>query len=383
MRLPVVPSISTKDGTSNRNARLTNCLKESKKSGDMAVIRPGLETAAESTGNGNGLVVFNNELMSVYGSVFYRGVERDITAEMNPLSSTTDLITNGQGTFIATGNLTSRSTINVSTDSGETWQLANMPSSAPWGRGAWNGSVFVILAFGTNKAATSEDGINWTARTLPASASWIRVVSGGSTFCAIATSSATSITSVDGITWNTGTLPSSDIWGLLAWNGTVFCAIAPTTEKAATSSDGLTWSAQTITGSNYWAGLAWNGSVFVVADIASSTTKTSPTGVTWSSGGALPFSGSFGIAANPSGNLVSTAAAASDMAASSETGSSWGEDIQLPVAAVWDNVIWDGERFCYAGAIDDVLWFFSDGEMKVIQSGLLSDTKFDFAQSVI
>lgn len=68
MRLPVVPGISTKDGTSNKNARLTNMLKERRKAGDLAVIRPGLEVSAASTGNGNGLVAFNGELVSVYGA---------------------------------------------------------------------------------------------------------------------------------------------------------------------------------------------------------------------------------------------------------------------------------------------------------------------------
>jgi len=68
MRLNVVPQISTKDGQSNKNARLTNCLKESKKSGDMAVIRPGLVLDAVASGVGNGLVSFNGELVSVYGS---------------------------------------------------------------------------------------------------------------------------------------------------------------------------------------------------------------------------------------------------------------------------------------------------------------------------
>lgn len=68
MRLPIVPQISTKDGVSNKNARLTNCLKESKKSGDKAVVRPGLVLDAQASGVGHGLVVFNNELVSVYGA---------------------------------------------------------------------------------------------------------------------------------------------------------------------------------------------------------------------------------------------------------------------------------------------------------------------------
>ena len=68
MRLPITPQISTKDGVSAKNARLTNCLKESKKAGDKAVVRPGLVLDAVASGVGNGLVVFNNELVSVYGA---------------------------------------------------------------------------------------------------------------------------------------------------------------------------------------------------------------------------------------------------------------------------------------------------------------------------
>ena len=68
MRLPVTPQVSTKDGVSNKNARLTNTLKETSKRGDKAVVRPGLVLEAEGSGVGGGLVAFNNELVSVYGA---------------------------------------------------------------------------------------------------------------------------------------------------------------------------------------------------------------------------------------------------------------------------------------------------------------------------
>lgn len=66
MRLPVTPQISTKDGLSNKNARLTNCLKESKKSGDKAVVRPGLVMSDTYTGLGNGLIPFDGRLLVIY-----------------------------------------------------------------------------------------------------------------------------------------------------------------------------------------------------------------------------------------------------------------------------------------------------------------------------
>lgn len=67
MRLSLTPSVSTKDGTSNRNARLTNCLKESKKTGDKAVIRPGLGLNDTFSGIGNGLIPFDGRLLVIYG----------------------------------------------------------------------------------------------------------------------------------------------------------------------------------------------------------------------------------------------------------------------------------------------------------------------------
>lgn len=68
MRLPLVASLSTKDGVSNKNARLTNTLKETTASAEFAVVRPGLSLNATATGVGQGLVVFNDELISVYGT---------------------------------------------------------------------------------------------------------------------------------------------------------------------------------------------------------------------------------------------------------------------------------------------------------------------------
>lgn len=66
MRLPITPQISTKDGVSAKNARLTNCLKESKKGGDKAVVRPGLVLDDTYTGIGNGLIPFDGRLLVIY-----------------------------------------------------------------------------------------------------------------------------------------------------------------------------------------------------------------------------------------------------------------------------------------------------------------------------
>ncbi len=71
MRLPIVPQISTKDGTTNKNARLTNCLKEVTKLGEKAVVRPGLVLDSTYTGIGNGLIPFDGRLLVIYDDTVY------------------------------------------------------------------------------------------------------------------------------------------------------------------------------------------------------------------------------------------------------------------------------------------------------------------------
>ncbi len=76
MRLPITPQLSTKDGVSAKNARLTNCLKESKKGGDKAVIRPGLVLSDTYSGIGNGLIPFDGRLLVIYDDTVY-DIEED------------------------------------------------------------------------------------------------------------------------------------------------------------------------------------------------------------------------------------------------------------------------------------------------------------------
>lgn len=71
MRLPVVPGISTKDGTSNKNARLTNMLKERRKAGDIAQIRPGLVASTTYSGLGSGLIAFDGRILSIVDDTVY------------------------------------------------------------------------------------------------------------------------------------------------------------------------------------------------------------------------------------------------------------------------------------------------------------------------
>ncbi len=73
MRLPVVPQLSTKDGISNKNARLINVLKEAGAGGDVGALRPGLQSVATTTGVGRGITNFNDDLIGVYGTTLTVG----------------------------------------------------------------------------------------------------------------------------------------------------------------------------------------------------------------------------------------------------------------------------------------------------------------------
>jgi len=75
MRIPLVSPIDSRDGSDDKDALLRNVLGEMEEGGPIAAVRPGLEVAATSTGNGNGLVCFNGELVSIFGAELGAGIE--------------------------------------------------------------------------------------------------------------------------------------------------------------------------------------------------------------------------------------------------------------------------------------------------------------------
>jgi hypothetical protein len=72
VRIPLVTEIDSRDGSSNRDERLTNMLAE-KDSELMACVRPGLNTLLASSGDGNGLVCFNSQIVHVFGTALKFG----------------------------------------------------------------------------------------------------------------------------------------------------------------------------------------------------------------------------------------------------------------------------------------------------------------------
>lgn len=162
MRLNVVPSISTKDGVSNKNARMTNMLKESRKSGDLAVIRPGLVLDAVASGVGNGLVSFNGELVSVYGTTL--GLN---TTTFDPdFDVSVDLLTTHSFVWHL-GELfcVSTATIYKSTDYGETFTAVTGTPEATYAANTMTllSLNSILYFFGLTTTYQSIDsGANWT-----------------------------------------------------------------------------------------------------------------------------------------------------------------------------------------------------------------------------
>jgi len=123
MRLPVVAQISTKDGTSNKNARLTNCLKEVKKSGEKAVVRPGLELDAQASGVGNGLVVFNDQLVSVYGTTLGLNTAAATAGVVSVITSTINADSLSQAVGYVSGDQWLIGALNYDDEIGEIYLL--------------------------------------------------------------------------------------------------------------------------------------------------------------------------------------------------------------------------------------------------------------------
>jgi len=73
MRLPLIAELDSRDGTSNKDARFTNVLKETEDTGEVAAVRPALVSLATATGNGNGSTVLDGVLVTVFGTALGTG----------------------------------------------------------------------------------------------------------------------------------------------------------------------------------------------------------------------------------------------------------------------------------------------------------------------
>jgi len=307
MRLPVTPQISTKDGVSNKNARLTNCLKESKKGGDKTVVRPGLVLDAQASGVGNGLVAFNGELVSVYGANLTAGLEEQaagFTPSYKNYSQSVQRIFQWASGFI------------LVTDDGTGGGYAKVEHTADFvSYTTILDSSSVNYIFNTHQVASNstywfmsvEDPDleeNYTLRvdtglgiTLIGTSLFYGTMWDGSKFVGYDLTTR-SVTSTDGEAWTTGTLRGRDIYAAkVAYNGSTYCLIGFALDGKIwtyTSTDGLLWANETnvaTVSSNYTVAVTYGGGYFVIA--GNNFAYRSTNGFTWSA--ANPFPGNVAI----------------------------------------------------------------------------------------
>jgi len=213
MRLPISSPLVSRDGAANKDARLTNMLKEDEK----AIIRPGLVLNASASGVGNGIVAFNNELVSVYGSTL--GVKRSVMT-VSPISFGTPFPGNAtifgysyaNSVYVAVGidNVTGVDSLIYSSTDGLSWTLRKTVSNALLYAVATDGDKFVAVG-GSSIFASSTDGITWSTYAFAPGGDCGTIIWDGTYF--LIESSGLFYRSTDAVTWTavgeagTGTIP--------------------------------------------------------------------------------------------------------------------------------------------------------------------------------
>ncbi len=398
MRLPLPVSIASRDGSSDKDERLVNCLGEKEDEQIFAAVRPGLTEVADTTGSGKGLVDWNGQLIAMYGTTVYSASGSEDEETFTITTGPGGFLDGARGVFASPTLCLVRDTVCATTTDGYSWTSGSMPSfpSTLWYGLCWDGSKFLAVSANNNKVATSVNGLSWTVTgTLPATMYWLDVAWNGTVFCAIGEgpsgqSSPTTVaaTSIDGITWTQRTMPASRLWTRILWNGSVFCALAQSSSTCATSSDGITWTSGSIP-AGFQVSLnneiAWNGSVFCIVDYFSSNSAAiSANGLSWTEI-ALPdvsddpvwsdivWNGSafycFGFDnSTGEGNVVKSA-----------NGSAWTIVTPLNAPLYWFSVAFGSS--IYIGADDVDLSTVMSSGFSLTSLGTVSGTFFDFTQS--
>ena len=257
MRLPLAGNISTKDGASNKNARMVNVLTEEKQGKTIAAVRPCLNYHSTVAGNGNGITCFDGTLVNVFGSSI--GVPTGDVVELSETLSTIPgyLIFHGvelgngffvlcDGTYTGTGE--PGNIFTTTNFSSYTKKLTDYTYAL--GRMIGNGAI-AICSYQDEESNVGIITVNSAGTTtLTATAALSPICYGNGVFVATA-SGYTFATSTNGTTWSNGTYSYSYIdptaFFDLQWNGSVYCMFYRVTSNnflyARTSTNLVNWSA--------------------------------------------------------------------------------------------------------------------------------------------
>lgn len=249
MRLPLSGNISSRDGSANKNARMTNVLSETKKDRTLAVVRPGLNEYATVTGNGNGLVCFGGTLVSVFGANI--GVPGGDVIQYDSTTHSGNVAILG-GMKFGNGYVLVEEEMIYTTTNFSSFTDCSDSEAIFVGTPMSNGTIVVVpyerddSTYWTKIFNTSLGYSNYQHTT-------VIPVGQANTYgngYFVSNTSTKHCRSTDGQTWvEGGALPSSvTIYGKV-WNGAVFASIYKKTSDGylyvSTSADGLTFSGET------------------------------------------------------------------------------------------------------------------------------------------
>ncbi len=411
MRLPLISPLATRDGLAPKDERLTNTLRDE----DKVVVRPALTLVDTFSGTGNGLVAFQDELLSVYGATLISGTEtRTVVDTESSLAFVGSDAPGGPWYGIrkvfaeADGKIygiVSSTEIQVSTD-GLYWDPYTLPAGYPYSNVGAAPGIVVVGSTAVDYAVSTDDGVNWTAYTLPTANSRLTsIVFSGTEFVAIGQVGFvdTIWTSPDGVTWTDRGAPtaSPDWWQGIGSNptlGLVWAMTRGSTQKFAWSTDhGVSWTVVSLpAGTVAWSGRKWEGytyneheDCFYVAghpgEILQINRSTEAiTVLATNSFSALPLTGCAYLMYNPATRQYFAVAGAADRVAFSVNGTEWTEFDPFPST---------GDDFTRAAALlagRQMYWAFAvppylvgvmepPGRINVTLSGSF----FDFAESTL
>ena len=219
--------------------------------------------------------------------------------ELPFISTYKKLIASDQGKFIALPTNENRFSYS---ETGETWEIGNLPFSAAWEDGIYAKNQFVLIASDTSDVVTSPDGVTWTTRNIPddtggdqsSISQWKYITYGKGKFLAVSGNDRATATSTNGVTWTRHDEVLKDLvgdgqadWDIVGLEyGDNRFIVLDSTGRTQYSFDGITWyDGETVSGTLTLTKLLYRQGLFIAlaTDTGSATSScvTTEYGLKW------------------------------------------------------------------------------------------------------
>jgi hypothetical protein len=217
------------------------------------------------------------------------------------ISTYKKLIASDQGKFIALPTNENRFSYS---ETGETWEIGNLPFTAAWEDGIYAKNQFVLIASDTSDVVTSPDGVTWTTRNIPddtggdqsSISQWKYITYGKGKFLAVSANDRATATSTNGVTWTRHDEVLKDLvgdgqpdWDIIGVEyGDNRFVVVDSTGRTQYSFDGITWyDGETVPGTLTLTKLLYREGLFIAlatdTGAATNTCVTTEYGLKWTS----------------------------------------------------------------------------------------------------